>query len=519
MSIAATRATRSAPSRGSSEHPPAANDGGAEVVVVVVDDDLVSSSTTSKPTSASRVPLTSTREACEVSVLTATSMGSSRPASARDRTTAPSAASSAVKLAGGATRRASSVAGGVARRAARHPSGFSAPRSPSRRTRAPPRASRASPAAEASRARGPARAPPPSPREKPASTTRASAARQSTRVASSGSREGSRRVARSSTAARKRARHGARVARPRLSPRARARVRARDQRERRGHHGERDEREPSRGVGRDGVADDARAQSRKKRTRPARRTRRATRRESTSRPAHARASRVGRDAAAARIRETPPKQPNFGHTMFNSGSRAVLCLTPHQSHVSGNTLFRTVYPQISTENTEGRVTSARGERERTRSRASPRARSREPGVAVLRLREGASAVASPPPRVSSRGEHRPDPSPDPTVSQPTTPLCPDFRPRARARVDDAASPRRCVAPRTRRSGRREWRRTRARARRPFPRAGATRGDGCAPARWVPARPRVRRGDFFRSPNADARLFRANAPRLPRSRRL
>ena len=37
-----------------------------------------------------------------------------------------------------------------------------------------------------------------------------------------------------------------------------ARVRARDQRERRGHHGERDEREPSRGVGRDGVADDAR---------------------------------------------------------------------------------------------------------------------------------------------------------------------------------------------------------------------------------------------------------------------
>ena len=211
MSIAATRATRSAPSRGSSEHPPAANDGGAEVVVVV--------EATSKPTSASRVPLTSTREACEVSVFTATSMGSSRPASARDRTTAPSATSSAVKLAGGATRRANpSPAASL-----RGPSSFGILRASlafAANARAASRlAGVASSGGEPGEGSG-ARAPP-SPREKPTSTTRASAARQSTRVASSGSREGSRRVARSSTAARKRASRRARRSASAESARAR----------------------------------------------------------------------------------------------------------------------------------------------------------------------------------------------------------------------------------------------------------------------------------------------------------
>ena len=225
MSIAATRATRSAPSRERRRHsrPPRTTD--APRGVVVVDDDLVVVEASSKPTSASRVPLTSTREACEVSVLTATSMGSSRPASARDRDNG-----SAVRgfLRREARRRrdppSESVAGGVFPLRARHPSGFSAPRSPSRRTRRQARASRASPAAEASQARVRARARRRAPSKHASEDTRQRGGRQN--FFQRESREG--RGASRARTPRGSARHGARVARPRLSPRARgARPRAR----------------------------------------------------------------------------------------------------------------------------------------------------------------------------------------------------------------------------------------------------------------------------------------------------
>jgi hypothetical protein len=175
---------------------------------------------------------------------------------------------------------------------------------------------------------------------------------------------------------------------------------------------------------------------------------------------------------------------------------------------------------------DGEGCVARRERERTRSRASPRARSREPGVAVLRLREGASAVASPPPRVSSRG-NRPDPSPDPRCPCPTTCCCAALisalaRAGARRRRRVAAAMRLPASPR---GSRRAWRRARSRGRRPRPRAGATRADGCVPARWLDGLG-ARSRDFSRRVAAESGsrrhsflfLSRAGAARVRTSKR-
>ena len=178
---------------------------------------------------------------------------------------------------------------------------------------------------------GSARARRPSPREKPTSTTRASAARQSTRVASSGSREGSRRVARSSTAARKRASRRARRSASAESARAR--------------------RASARATSANAEATTASATS-VSHLAVSGATASPTTRAAISEKAYAPsaadatcdASRVHISACATparpgvgrerrgghrRIRRKPRKQPNFGRHLFRPGR--VLCFKPHTS--------------------------------------------------------------------------------------------------------------------------------------------------------------------------------------------